>query len=203
MSIQTTTGPGRRGRPPIRVAALLGAVLAGATVLGVGQTTTADAANFPKATVHADGGLISHLAPSTEAPRDYVFNDGDRVSVDCRTSGTTVKGNDTWYLIAGEGDASWVSGRYLDVKGQPEDCGLAVTIPVTVTKQTEVNEGPSSDDVPLDTLSKGDGMEAHCYVDAAATGQPEQHWVLLSESGWVRSSALDASKAIPYCSQVA
>ncbi|SDS99550.1 SH3 domain-containing protein [Microlunatus soli] len=186
-----------------RLTALAGATLALAAGLGVAHTATADAANFPKATVHADGGLISHRSPSTESPRGYVFDNGTRLSVDCKIDGSTVKGNDDWYLIAAEGDASWVSGRYLTVHGEPEYCGLAVTAPVTTTERTGVFEGPTKSDTREDTLPKGVGMEAVCYVDSEATGQSRQRWVLLSESGWVRASALDASKKIPYCSQTA
>lgn len=184
-----------------RIAALGGAVAVGAA-LAIGQHTPAEADTYPKATVHADGGLIAHRSPSTHAPRSYLFRDGDRVSVDCRSVGTNVGGNFNWYLVAAEGDAKWLSGRYLDVSGTPEFCGGDLTVSATTTTSTGAYEGPTTDDLYDESLNKGVGVEVYCYSDSAPVGQPSERWMLASEIGWIPASDLKTAQKVPYCEQI-
>lgn len=192
-----------------RIAATSAAVVAGAA-LALSQHAPAqahtlpktDPKTYPKATVHADGGLIAHRAPSTHAPHSYVFDDGDRVSIDCRSVGTNVEGNFNWYLVSAEGDAKWVSGRYLHLEGRPEFCGGDLTVPAVTTASTGAYEGPTKHDLYDESLNKGVGVEVYCYTDSAPVGQQSQRWALAGEIGWIPASDLKTAKNIPYCQQV-
>lgn len=174
--------------------------LAATAVAGAGLAAShvapADAAAFPEATVHANGGLIGHIAPSRQAPRNYVFGNGSTVSVDCRVRATPVQGNRTWYLIAAEGDANWVSGRYLTVHGHSEQCSDR-SIDATATKSTGLFLGPTRQDARPGALAKGDSLVVRCY-----TGSPTvSHWMLTEKDHWVKASALHPTEQVPYCSQ--
>ena len=186
-----------------RVAALFGAVTIGAGLLAVGQAGTANASTFPKATVHAEGGLISHDTPSRYGPRTYVFPDRAEVSVDCRVNGTSVDGNRHWYLIATEGsDGTWVSGRYLDVHGKAKPCLTQGIEASTVKSEAGLFRGPSKQDVRTGTLHRGDRVTVRCYTGQNLNEDPtHRRWVLTDKTNWVPASAIKAGKKIPYCSQ--
>lgn len=185
-------------RLPIRLAGIAGAVATGAAALGLATTATADAATFPKATVHAEGGLIGHIRPSTHGPRNYTFPNGSTVHVDCRVQATSVGGNRTWYLISGEGEANWVSGKYLTVHGHSQQCSSR-SIRATATKDSGLFQGPTTrDEVPPGAeMLKGDKLTVRCYTGGFTTPR----WVLTEKSDWVRASALRTNTKIPYCSQ--
>lgn len=182
-----------------RLVAAAGAVITGAAALTALNAHAADAAGFPTATVHADGGLIGHVTPSTHGTRNHTFADGARVSVDCRVHGTSVGGNRTWYLIAGEGEANWVSGRYLSVHGHSEQCGGTEGTDAVATRATGVFAGPTGADIKESTLAKGDHVGVICYTGTEAG--PEPVWMLTDKAHWVRGAALKQVAHIPYCSQ--
>lgn len=174
--------------------------LSATAVAGAGlaftQVAPADAATFPTATVHANGGLIGHITPSRHAPRNDIFGNGSTVSVDCRVQATSVQGNRTWYLISAEGDADWVSGRYLTVHGHSRQCSHR-SIDATARKSTGLFLGPTRQDVRPGLLESGDRLVVRCY-----TGSPTvSHWMLTEKGHWVKASALQPSSKVPYCSQ--
>lgn len=198
----TSVASGTRRRPTRRgarrTAAVLGAVLAGATALGAAQTATADAQGRTDATVHARGGLISHVRPSTHAPRTYVFPDRSAVNLDCRVDATEVDGRDNWYLVSAEGDANWVSGRYLTLHHKVKKCATR-RIDATSTTKTGLFEGPSRDDVRIGTLHRGDSLVVRCFT--GHQDGPVRPWVLTEKSNWVRASAIRTTTTIPYCTR--
>lgn len=201
MSTRTSAdGTVRRGRRPL---ALLGAAMTGAAIIGFGGASPADAGvgAYPDATVHAQGGLNARSAPSVHGPVSYQYANGTQVSVDCVTQGTAIEGNRNWYLISAEGDAKWVSGRYLTVDGNAERCGLAVSKTATTNRPTGSWEGPSKDDLFYESLNKGVRTDVMCYTDAAATGQPQQRWMVAGDGAWIPAKALRVEGTVPYCSQ--
>jgi hypothetical protein len=201
MSIDTTT-PVRTRRTPVRIAALLGAVLAGATALGVGQTAMADAKTSPDATVHAKGGLVSHITASRYGPRNYVIADGEALHLYCRVKATSVEGNRNWYLVVAEGDANWVSGRYLELHRKVKSCARD-GIDATATKKAGLFQGASRDDLRIGTLQSGSKLVVRCYTGRRVAGDPTmRRWVFTEKANWVPFSAVRTGKKIPYCWQV-
>ncbi|WP_263170403.1 hypothetical protein [Streptomyces sp. SCSIO ZS0520] len=180
-------------------AAGLTAALLGTAALSLTLTGQAEAKTFPHGTVKADGGLVAHQAPSTHAPSTYTFQDGAEVAVDCATKGTRVSGNPDWYLISAEGDAKWVSARYVDLEAEPRHCGPDLSVAAT-TKSTGAYEGPSTADRRRTTLAKGTTTEILCYTDSGPTAKTTR-WLLTTEAQWIPSTALKTSGEVEFCQQ--
>lgn len=177
---------------------ILGAALAGASLLAATSMTATAAPRFVPGTVDANGGLKGRIAPSVHTTAHYLFRDGAKVSIDCRTKGTIVGGNAEWYLIAGEGDARWVSARYVDLTGaRPGWCGPDLPISVTITKDTYSHQGPSRSDTKRRLQRAGGGQAVLCYVYTNTSGGAR--WVVTTEDGWVPASAVKSSRTIPFC----
>ena len=122
---------------------ILGVAVAGADLAAAMTMTASAAPQFVKGTVDANGGLKGRIAPSVHTTSNYLFKDGAKVSIGCRTKGTIVGGNAEWYLISGEGDARWVSAKYVDLAGaKPGWCGPDTSISVKITKDTYSYPGP-------------------------------------------------------------
>ncbi|AJE85564.1 hypothetical protein SLNWT_5188 [Streptomyces albus] len=181
-------------------AAGLTAALLGTAALSLTLTGQAEAKTFPHGIVKADGGLVAHQAPSTHAPLTYTFQDGAEVAVDCATKGTRVSGNPDWYLISAEGDAKWVSARYVDLEAEPRHCGPDLSVAATTTKSTGAYEGPSTADRRRTTLAKGTTTEILCYTDSGPTAKTTR-WLLTTEAQWIPSTALKTSGEVEFCQQ--
>ncbi len=177
---------------------ILGVAVAGASLAAAMTMTASAAPQFVKGTVDANGGLKGRIAPSVHTTSNYLFKDGAKVSIGCRTKGTIVGGNAEWYLISGEGDARWVSAKYVDLAGaKPGWCGPDTSISVKITKDTYSYQGPSRSDAKRRLQHAGGGQEVLCYAYTKAGGSAR--WVVTTEDGWVPASAVKASKTIPFC----
>ncbi|SER18066.1 SH3 domain-containing protein [Microlunatus flavus] len=146
--------------------------------------------------VAAQGGLIGHLRPSTHAPANYTFPNSSEVSLDCQVPGTVVGGNPRWYLVSGEGDANWVSARYVSVTGaavQPCDPSDG-TYAAKATSALNRRVGPTTTDAKAGTYAKGAGFRVQCFTDSG------QQWYLTSTGSWVRASYVSTSSKVRYCS---
>ncbi|MEU6731675.1 hypothetical protein ABZ929_00475 [Streptomyces physcomitrii] len=189
-------------------AAGLTAALLGTAALSLTLTGQAEARTFPHGTVRADGGLVAHQAPSTHAPSTHTFQDGAEVAVDCATKGTRVSGNPDWYLISAEGDAKWVSARYVDLEAEPRHCGPDLSVAATTTtKSTGAYEGPSTADRRQTTLAKGTTTEILCYTDSgpaytdSGPAAKTSRWLVTTEAQWIPATALKTSGEVEFCQQ--
>jgi len=188
-------------------------IVGGAAVTGVGLLaafTSSASADDPRASaddprwatgvVDAEGGLIAHIAPSVHAQDTYGFPDGEQMTLNCMTKGTSVEGDSEWYLVAAEGEAKWVSARYVNIVGEePEYCGSDMTQSVTLADDAQSYQGPTTSDEPRRAFPAGSGQEAVCHV-TTAPGANEK-WVATLEDGWIPASALTSIDGVPYCQQ--
>lgn len=197
--------------------ALLGAAALSFSTAGIANAGQADAGQanaaqasaeqtrattFAHGTVTANGGLISHRAPSTHAYSTYTFAEGSQIAINCATRGTRVSDNPRWYLIAAEGDAHWVSARYVRIdEGKPQHCGLDVSIPATTTESTGAYEGPTKSDLYLESINKGVGTEVMCYTDSGR-GPTRHRWMVTLDAQWIPSGSLKPAKTVPFCEQM-
>jgi len=62
--------------------------------------------------------LLLRSAPNRGSQVIRVAHRGERVSIFCKTSGQSVQGNRTWYLLT-DGTWAWGSARYIDTVGTP------------------------------------------------------------------------------------
>ena len=89
-------------------------------------------------------------------------------------SGTVVDANPRWYLVVAEGDANWVSARYV----------------------RNVGPGPEHCDPSDGTYAKGQKFRVQCYTDSG------QKWYLTETSKWVSAQYVRSSSEVRYCSNL-
>ncbi len=169
-----------------------------ALALPLAPATAAPVAETAKGVVVAKGGLIGHARPSTHAPANYTFPNGSKVTLDCKVPGPVVGGNSRWYLVVAEGDANWVSARYVRNVGKaPEPCDPSDgTFSATATAALKRRVGPTTADATAGTYAKGQKFRVQCYTDSG------QKWYLTSASRWVSATYVKTSSKVRYCSNL-
>jgi len=148
--------------------------------------------------VVAKGGLIGHFRPSTHAPANYTFPNGSKVTLDCKVSGTVVDGNPRWYLVVAEGDANWVSARYVrNVGPSPEPCDPSDgTFSAKTTAVLTKRVGPTTAGASAGTYATGQKFRVQCYTNSG------QKWYLTETSRWVSAKYVTTSSKVRYCSNL-
>lgn len=180
-----------------RLIAALAVTAAAATALVASPPAATAAPSDPPArgVVVAQGGLIGHLRPSVYAPVNYTFPNGSKISISCKVAGTAVDGNTRWYLVLAEGDANWVSARYVTNVGpapdpcDPSDGTFAATATAALTKRV----GATTADAGAGSYAKGSTFRVQCYTDSG------QKWYLTGGGRWVRAAYVSTSAKVRYC----
>lgn len=174
----------------------LAAAVAATLAIPLAPAAAAPASATAEGVVVAKGGLVGRVRPSTHAPANYTFPNGSEVTLDCKVSGTVVDGNPRWYLVVAEGDANWVSARYVrNVGPGPEPCDPSDgTYSAKATAVLKKRVGPTTADASAGTYAKGQKFRVQCYT---ASGQK---WYLTDNSRWVRAKYVSTSSKVRYCS---
>lgn len=173
------------------------AAVAATTVLPLAPASAAPGDAPARGVVIAKGGLVGHLRPSTHAPANYTYPQGSEVTLDCKVPGPVVGGNSRWYLVNGEGDANWVSARYVrNVGPGPDPCDPSDgTFAAKTTAALKKRVGPTTADTSAGTYAKGAKFRVQCH-----TGSGAQKWYLTSASRWVSAKYVTTSADVRYCS---
>lgn len=185
-------------RPTARTALTLAAAVAVTLALPLAPATAAPVDEAAKGVVVAKGGLIGHVRPSTHAPANYTFPNGSKVTLDCKVPGPVVGGNSRWYLVVAEGDANWVSARYVRNVGKaPDPCDPTDgTFSATATAALKKRVGPTTDDASAGTYAKGQKFRVQCFTHSG------QKWYLTDTSRWVCATYVKTSSKVRYCSNL-
>src|SRR3954451_9703405 len=181
-----------------KTALTLTTALAATLALPLAAATAAPGDPAAQGVVVAKGGLVGHFRPSTHAPANYTFPNGSKVTLDCKVSGTVVGGNPRWYLVVAEGDANWVSARYVRNVGKvPEPCDPRDgTFSGKAKTALKKRVGPTSADATAGTYAKGRKIRVQWYTSSG------QKWYLTDTSRWVRAKYVKTSSKVRYCSNV-
>lgn len=184
--------------PTVKTALTLTAAVAATLALPLAPASAAPVDETAKGVVVAKGGLIGHSRPSTHAPANYTFPNGSKVILDCKVPGPVVGGNARWYLVFGEGDANWVSARYVrNVGPAPEPCDPSDgTFSAKTTAVLKKRVGPTTADATAGTYAKGQKFRVQCYTDSG------QKWFLTDASRWVSAKYVTTSSKVRYCSNL-
>jgi hypothetical protein len=171
------------------------AAVAAAFVLPAGAAAAAPSDPVARGVVVAQGGLIGHLRPSVHAPNNYTFPNGSKINLSCKVSGSVVGGNARWYLVLAEGDANWVSARYVtNVGPAPDPCDPSDgTFAAKATAKLTKRVGPTTADASAGSYAKGQKLRVQCYTDSG------QKWYLTDTGRWVRAAYVTTSAKVLYC----
>lgn len=180
---------------------ILAAAVAGAGVVAALSLNATAAPRFVPGMVDADGGLNTRIAPSRYVLSQSMLPDGAEVSVDCRVTGTDLGDAEDaylWYLLSGEGDARWVSAKYVDLTGaEPGWCGPQDYLPAEFVAGTTTHAGPSRRDSVYRKVRAGGDTRVACYVYTTSAGTGR--WVLTTEGDWVPAATVRVDGKVPFC----
>lgn len=185
-------------RMTTKTALTLTAAVAASFALPLTSASAAPVDNTTQGVIVAKGGLVGHSRPSTHAPADYTWPNGTKVTLDCKVSGTVVDRNARWYLIVAEGDANWVSARYVrNVGAAPDPCDPSDgTYSAKATASLKKRVGPTTADASAGTYAKGQKFKVQCYTDSG------QKWYFTDSSRWVSAKYVSTSSEVRYCSNL-
>lgn len=174
----------------------LTAAVAATLALPLAPATAAPVDGTAEGVVVAKGGLVGRVRPSTHAPANHTLPNGSKVSLDCKVPGPVVDGNSRWYLVVGEGDANWVSARYVrNVGPAPDPCDPSDgTYAARTTAVLKKRVGPTTADASAGTYAKGQKLRVQCYTDSG------QKWYLTDGSRWVSAAYVKTAVGVRYCS---
>ena len=180
----------------VRSALTLTAAVAATLALPLTSATAAPVDEPARGVVVAKGGLVGHLRPSTHAPANHTFPNGSELTLDCKVPGPVVRGNPRWYLVVAEGDATWVSARYVRNTGpSPDPCDPSDgTYPARTTAALAKRVGPTTADASAGSYAKGQELRVQCFTGSG------QRWYLTDGSRWVHASYVTTSSNVRYCS---
>lgn len=185
-------------RTATKTALTLTAAVAATLAVPLAPAVAAPVDPVAKGVVVAKGGLVGHVRPSTHAPANYTFPNGSQVSLDCKVSGTVVDGNTRWYLVVAEGDANWVSARYVrNVGPAPEPCDPSDgTYAAKTTAVLKKRVGPTTADASAGSYAKGQKLRVQCFTNSG------QKWYLTDGARWVSAQYVTTSSSVRYCSNL-
>ncbi len=181
-----------------KTALTLATAVAATLALPLAPASAAPAADTAEGVVVSAGGLVGRVRPSTHAPANYTFPNGSEVTLDCKVSGTVVGGNPRWYLVVAEGDANWVSARYIrNVGPSPEPCDPSDgTFSAKATAVFKKRGGPTTADASAGSYAKGQTFRVQCFTNSG------QKWYLTDASRWVSAKYVTTSSKVRYCSNL-
>lgn len=178
-----------------KIAGLAAATLTASAALVAMSATTADAAGDGKVISKTD--LTVRHAPSSHSKAVGSIKPGKIIPLNCKVTGTTVEGNDRWYLLPGGDEPEWVSARYVKNLGDaPGWCGNDERFVGKATTKTRVRVAPNTADKAVDTLSKGEGVDIICKANAKNI-DGNKRWYWTTDKKWVSARYVDNVKKSP------
>ncbi len=182
---------------PIRAVAAAAAV---AVALGLGAAAPAQAESEADGVVVATGGLTVRQLPTTVSTAKGKLVDGTTVSIICKVRGSSVDGNNLWYLLPPTLN-EWVSARHVrNVGAAPGWCGsderfVGRTI-TTVTKRV----APTTAAGATGVLTRGATVHIICKLPGQSVGG-NNRWYYLTDGRWVSARYVDnVGRAPGWCS---
>jgi len=172
-----------------KMVSLAAATLTASAALVAMTATTADAAGDGK--VISRTNLTVRHAPSTHANAVGSIKPGKVIPLNCKVTGSSVGGNNRWYLLPGGDEGEWVSARYIKNLGSaPGWCGNDERFVGKATANVRVRVGPNTQDTAVDTLGKGDGIDIICKTNAKnVDGNTRWYWT--KDHRWVSARYVD------------
>jgi|GEM_PF-6855152 hypothetical protein len=143
-----------------------------AAALAVGAGSVAATAGTASA-AGGDGKVISKTnlvvrhAPSIHAKSVGSIKPGKVIPLSCKATGTTVDGNNRWYLLPGSDTPEWVSARYIkNIGTAPGWCGNKERFVGRTTAALTRRVAPNTADAKAGTYAKGAGVDIICKASA-------------------------------------
>lgn len=159
-----------------------------AATLAAGSLALTAGPAFATAT---DGKVISKTnltvrhAPSIHSKAIGSIKPGKIIPLSCKVTGTSVDGNNRWYLLPGSDNPEWVSARYIKNLGAaPDRCGNDERFVGRTTTSLVRRVGPNTADARSGSYGPGAGVDIICKVRAQSIGG-NKLWYWTTGHRWV------------------
>lgn len=162
-------------------------------------TAVAGTAVFAASPAYAagDGKVISkekltvRYAPSTHSKAVGSIKPGKVIPLSCKVTGTSVDGNNRWYLLPGSDSPEWVSARYVkNLNTAPAWCGDSQRYVGKTTTSVKVRVAPNTKDASVRTLKKGAGVDIICKAKGQGVNG-NNRWYWTTDRRWVTAAYVD------------
>lgn len=171
-------------------AAVLGTALAGSVLTALPSS----AATADTGTVTTDGLRVRKL-PTKASTALGTFDNGDVIPIECKLRGSSVGGNDTWYLLPPTLN-EFVSARYVHVSGTVRVCGTSKRYTGKTTAKLTKRVAPTTAAGSAGTLAKGKTVKIICKIDGQSVGG-NKRWYYLTDGRWVAARYVSNVGAAP------
>lgn len=165
--------------------------------LGFAGAQTANATpNNPLGTATTPA-LAIRSAPSTHAKLEGRLTEGYAGLV-CKVRGTTVGGNDVWYLGDFGQTPMWLSASYISNQSPVPWCASSKAVGRTTTALTK-RAGPTTSDKGAGSLHRGQRVNLVCKVESQGI-RGNKLWYQTSDRQWISARYVDnVGQAPKYC----
>ncbi|MFP5282719.1 MAG: hypothetical protein ACLGIF_04640 [Actinomycetes bacterium] len=161
-----------------------GAVLATALAGAVTAAGPARAADGAEGKVVSKTSLSVRYGPTTAAHRVGTLRSGQTIPLVCKVRGTTVDGNNLWYLLPPTLN-EWVSARYVrNVGAAPGWCGTDERFEGRTTTALTKRTGPTRAASSAGVLPSGAKVTIVCTLPGQKV-DGNDHWYHLVDGRWV------------------
>ncbi|HEY5784276.1 MAG TPA: hypothetical protein VIT65_05835 [Microlunatus sp.] len=188
---------------PIRAAA---AAVASAAAVALGLFATLPAQADAAADADADGkvvaagGLTVRQLPTTASTSKGKLANGTTVSIICKVRGSSVDGNNLWYLLPPTLN-EWISARYVrNVGAAPGWCGDDERFIGRTTTAVTKRVAPTTAASTAGGLAAGARVSIICKLPGQSVGG-NNRWYYLTDGRWVSARYVtNVGRAPGWCS---
>lgn len=154
-----------------------------------------------KGRVVAQGGVTARNLPTPASAGYGTFAAGEQITLLCKIRGSSVDGNDLWYLVPSEGQV-FVTARYVANVGAPPrycDGGTRSFVGRTTTTLAK-RTAPTTRAAAVGSLAAGTDIGVVCKLTGqSVAGNPL--WYYLHDGRWISARYVTNRGAAPaYCS---
>ncbi len=166
---------------PIRAGAV---AVAAAVAAGLVATIPAQAEIVADGVIVATGGLNVRQLPTTASTAKGRLANGTTVSIICKVRGSSVDGNDLWYLLPPTLN-EWVSARYVrNVGAAPGWCGSDERFVGRTTTTVTKRVAPTTAAGATGVLARGAACTSSASCPVSRVGG-NNRWYYLTDGRWV------------------
>ena len=182
---------------PIRAGQL---AVASAVTVGLFAAIPAQADIVADGTVVAAGGLTVRQLPTTASTAKGRLANGTTVSIICKVRGSSVDGNNLWYLLPPTLN-EWVSARYVrNVGAAPGWCGNDERFVGRTTTAVTKRVAPTTAAAASGGLARGVRVTIICKLPGQSVGG-NNRWYYLTDGRWVAARYVaNVGRAPGWCS---
>lgn len=183
------------------VSAMVATLATTALTGGLVGVTPASASEAPDGRVIAKSGVNVRSLPTTVGYPLSVVKYGKVIPLECKVHGTSIDGNDRWYLLPGsDNGGEWVSARYVDNIGTVPWCGDGKAYVGQTTALVNLRVGPTRAEALAGAVGTDTRVSLVCKLRGESVNG-NSWWYETKNGHWISARYVNnVGKSPAYCS---